>query len=148
MRYIIDLSWTLMNDTSSYFIIPMCNWSYSFTYHVIVPSCFFQSIKIMFLMSSDICKKYREHSILPQLSYCITELLRQSCSCKSASPPFCLGWGGRGVGGAGEPPTKFNKGDGLDRISIFRGGDFFLGGCSFYIKSKLKSEIFHKHLRI
>ena len=37
----------------------------------------------------------------------------------------------------------------LDRISGFRGGswerggDFFQGGCSFYIKIKLKSEIFH-----
>ena len=49
-----------------------------------------------------------------------------------------------------EPLTKFSKRGGLDRISIFRGGcwegggDFFQrGGCSFYIKNKLKSEIFN-----
>ena len=41
------------------------------------------------------------------------------------------------------------RGAGLGRISIFRGGllgkrgDFFQGGCSFYIKNKLKSEIFN-----
>ena len=68
-------------------------------------------------------------------------------------PPYYSGvrWGGGGV----EPWTKFSKslcwgeGGGLGRISIFRGGcwerggDFFQGGCSFYIKNKLKSEIFN-----
>ena len=45
--------------------------------------------------------------------------------------------------------TKRGGGGQLDRISVFRGGswerggDFFQGGCSFYIKIKLKSEIFH-----
>ena len=58
---------------------------------------------------------------------------------------FC--WG-EGV----EPPTKFSKKGGggvVHRILIFRGGcweigvTFFRGvACSFYIKNKLKSEIF------
>ena len=54
------------------------------------------------------------------------------------SPSFLL------VVGVGvQPPTKFSKG-GLDRISIFRRGlTFFRGGCSFYIKNKLKFEIFN-----
>ena len=51
-----------------------------------------------------------------------------------------------------EPPTKFSKrgGRGLDRTSTFRGGllgkrriTFFKGGCNFYIKNKLKFEIFN-----
>ena len=40
---------------------------------------------------------------------------------------------------------NFQKG-GLDRISVFRGGVYcwpFRGGCSFYIKNKLKSETFN-----
>ena len=48
-----------------------------------------------------------------------------------------------------KPPTKFSKsGEGLDRILFFRrhcrerGSDLIQGGCSFYIKNKLKSEIF------
>ena len=61
-------------------------------------------------------------------------------------------WGRRGV----EPPTKFSKREGLDRTSTFRGRlvekrkvIFFSGGrgggrgCNFYIKDKLKSEIFN-----
>ena len=48
-----------------------------------------------------------------------------------------------------EPPVKFSKmeGEGLDRTSVFRGGllgkrgDCFQGGCNFYVKNKLKSEI-------
>ena len=56
--------------------------------------------------------------------------------------------GGRGgrEGGLVGSPTQFQKGD-LNRTSIFRvgcwerRGDFFQGGCSFYIKNKLKSEI-------
>ena len=56
--------------------------------------------------------------------------------------PLC--WG---VGGGVEPPTKFSN-RGLDRTSIFRGGllggDFFQGGgCNFYMKNKLNSEIFN-----
>ena len=53
----------------------------------------------------------------------------------------------------GEPPTEFTKSGVLHRISIFRGGllgkkgvTFFRGGVwgySFYIKNKLKSEIFN-----
>ena len=60
--------------------------------------------------------------------------------------------------GRGEPPTKFSKKDGgvgggkggADRILIFRGGywerggDLFQGGYSFYIKNKLKSQIFNE----
>ena len=49
-----------------------------------------------------------------------------------------------------EPPTKlFSKREGLDRISIFRGGLLgmrgwpFSGGCNFHIKHKLNSEIFN-----
>ena len=45
-------------------------------------------------------------------------------------------------GGGVEPPIKFPK-RGLDRALIFRGGDLFKGrGCNFYVKNKLKSEIF------
>ena len=52
-----------------------------------------------------------------------------------------------------EPPTKFQKGGGLDRTSTFtegllgkRGMTFFQGegeGCNFYIKNKLRFEIFN-----
>ena len=45
---------------------------------------------------------------------------------------------------------KDRGGGGLDRISIFWGGvlgkrkmTFFGGACSFYIKNRLKSEIFN-----
>ena len=56
--------------------------------------------------------------------------------------PFCRWGGGRG---RGEPLTK----GGLDMISIFRGellgkrGMTFFRGCNFYIKNKLKSDIFN-----
>ena len=48
-----------------------------------------------------------------------------------------------------EPPIKFSKGGGLTGPQLIkwgcweRGGAFFMGGCSFYIKNKLKSDIFH-----
>ena len=51
-----------------------------------------------------------------------------------------------------ESPTKFSKRGRLGRTLIFRGGllgeggDLFegkRGGCSFYIKNKLKPEIFN-----
>ena len=54
-----------------------------------------------------------------------------------------------------EPPTKFAKGEGLDRTSIFRrgcwerDGDLFQGeSCNFYIKHKLNkiSKIFNNIL--
>ena len=67
--------------------------------------------------------------------------------------------GGRGGGGGGlweweaEPPTKFSKnrgGGGLEYASNFRRGfwgkrgmTFFREGCNFYIKNKLKYEIFN-----
>ena len=58
-------------------------------------------------------------------------------------PSFC--WGGRGLS-----LLPYFLNGGLDRISVFRGEllgkmgvNFFRGGCGFYIKSKLKSEIFN-----
>ena len=55
-------------------------------------------------------------------------------------PPF-WGWGGVGV----EPRTKFSKGrgvwEGFNFWRVFarkKGGAFFQGGCTFYIKNKLK----------
>ena len=59
--------------------------------------------------------------------------------------PFCRR-GGEGKGGLSLQPN-FQKGCGLDRISIFREGLlgkrgwFFQGGCSFYIKNKLKNKL-------
>ena len=54
------------------------------------------------------------------------------------------------AGGGGvwfEPSTKFSKRRGLtgsQRVVAGKDrGDFFQGGCSFYIKNKLKFEIFH-----
>ena len=54
------------------------------------------------------------------------------------------------VGKSGiEPPIKFSMGGGLTGPQLIkwgcweRGGAFFMGGCSFYIKNKLKSDIFH-----
>ena len=38
---------------------------------------------------------------------------------------------------------KIQGGRGLDRTSVFRGGDFFHGGCNFSTKNKLKSGIFN-----
>ena len=40
-------------------------------------------------------------------------------------------------------PSEFSKKRGFDRTSVFRGGDLFQGGFSFYIKNKLKSDIFN-----
>ena len=63
-----------------------------------------------------------------------------------------LSAGGRRVGsGVVEHPTKFSKRGELDRISVGKWGllgtrevTFFRGGeCSYYIKNKLQSEIFH-----
>ena len=67
-------------------------------------------------------------------------------------PTFLLGAGGRGRGRrgeGGEPPTKFSKSGGLagpkflERVAGKEEGDFFQGGCSFYIKNELKSKIFN-----
>ena len=65
--------------------------------------------------------------------------------CTPPSSPASAG--GKGV----EPPTKFSKNGGgpLTGSQVYkggcweRGGDFFHGDCSFYIKNKLKSEIFN-----
>ena len=60
---------------------------------------------------------------------------------KHPPPPFC--WGEI------ETPTKFSKSGGLTGCQFLEGGCwekagyFFQGGCSFYIKNKLKSEIFN-----
>ena len=68
--------------------------------------------------------------------------------CAPTPPPVSAG-GGAGRGDGVEPTTKFSKRGRLDRISVFRGGclerggNFFQAGCSFYIKNKLKSEIFN-----
>ena len=60
--------------------------------------------------------------------------------------PSSLSAGGRGDGWF-EPSTKFSKRRGLtgsQRVVAGKDrGDFFQGGCSFYIKNKLKSEIFN-----
>ena len=57
--------------------------------------------------------------------------------------PVLLGWGLSLL-------PNFEKGGGVDKISIFRGGMLvkreviFSGkGCSFYIKNKLKYEVFN-----
>ena len=58
--------------------------------------------------------------------------------------------GGGGGGGGGWTSKFFKRGGGLDQISIFR--EVFLGnrgwpftrGCNFYIKSKIKFEIFNE----
>ena len=45
-----------------------------------------------------------------------------------------------------EPPTKFSKRWDLTGPQHLEGkeeGGFFQGGCNFYIKNKLKSEIFN-----
>ena len=61
--------------------------------------------------------------------------------------PFFWGWGG-GV----EPLANFSKRrEGVTRSQFLEGvagkerGDFFSGGCSFYIKNKLKSQIFNNN---
>ena len=49
-----------------------------------------------------------------------------------------------------EHPTKFSKRAVLTRSNFYSGvagkewGDFFQGGCNFYIKNKLKSQIFKR----
>ena len=61
------------------------------------------------------------------------------------APQYTEYWGGE-VTKKNLP--SFQKG-GPDRISILeegcweRGGDFFQGGCSFYLKNKLQPEIFN-----
>ena len=55
------------------------------------------------------------------------------------------------AGGGVESPTKYSKRGGglvesqfLEGVAGKEGDDFFQGkGCSFYIKNKLKSEIFN-----
>ena len=59
------------------------------------------------------------------------------------SPPFYKG------GGELSLQPNFQKGWGLTEPQLFeggcweRGGDFFQGGCNFYIKYELKSEMFN-----
>ena len=53
------------------------------------------------------------------------------------------------MGGGVEPPTKFSKSGGLTRPQLLEGVagkegvTFFMAGCNFHIKNKLKSEIFN-----
>ena len=61
-------------------------------------------------------------------------------------PPTLYSLGGGGV----EPLTKFSEREQFDKTSTFRGGflgnrrvTFFSGGGNFYIKNKLKYEIFN-----
>ena len=84
----------------------------------------------------------KETKILFIETYKILTGIRILCT-----PRFCYGGGGGGV----ELPTKFSKGgEGLGKTSIFRGTllgkngvTFYRGGCNFYMKDKLKSEIFN-----
>ena len=74
-----------------------------------------------------------------------SDISLRECAPPAPSPPpppvFCSGsWASDQI---------FKKGA-LDKISIFRGRllekrgvTFFRGGCSFYVKNKLKSEIFN-----
>ena len=78
------------------------------------------------------------------LFYRTTSEQRSEECCHCVHPPFFAGGGG-----GGEPPIYFSKGR-LDRTAIFiggvagkEGGDFFRDNCNFYIKNKLKSEIFN-----
>ena len=62
-------------------------------------------------------------------------------------PPSLMSTGGI------EPPTKFSKREGLVLLGPQfleapglvgkKGGELFQGGCNFYIKSKLKYEVFN-----
>ena len=57
----------------------------------------------------------------------------------SVHPPLSAGGGGGGGrgGGVGKEPN-------LEReVAVKEGVIFFQGGCSFFIKNKLKSEIFN-----
>ena len=48
------------------------------------------------------------------------------------------------MGGGAEPPITFSKRVGaLEGVSGKEGVTFFRGGCSFYVKNKLKSKIFN-----
>ena len=57
--------------------------------------------------------------------------------------PYPFG-GGKGGGGVLSLWPNFQKKGSLAGSQFLEGGDFFQrgGGCSFYIKNKLKSEIF------
>ena len=63
------------------------------------------------------------------------------------SPPPFLFWGERGL--SFRPNFKKKTGRGLTGSQLLEGavgqevGDFFHGGCSFYIKNNLKSAIFN-----
>ena len=81
--------------------------------------------------------------LLGQFYRTTSEQRSEEC-CHSVHPPFFAGGGGEV-----ETPIHFSKGR-LDRTSIFiegvagkEGGDFFRDNCNFYIKNKLKPEIFN-----
>ena len=52
------------------------------------------------------------------------------------------GWGGGGWGGGSGPPYQFSKKGALIGPPFLEGVTL-PGGCKFYIKNKLKSEIFN-----
>ena len=73
----------------------------------------------------------------------LSSYIYQGKHCRASVEP------NQGGGGGGEPPTKFSKSGGLagpkflERVAGKEEGDFFQGGCSFYIKNELKSKIFN-----
>ena len=81
----------------------------------------------------------------------ITKITQAFTQC---APPPSLPAGGGGGGGGGKHPTKFSSRVGCLIGSQFfeqgvagkEGGGFFQGRCSFYIKNKIKPEIFPRPL--
>ena len=67
----------LIIGTYYYFIIPMRKWTYSFIYFLMACVISFYQLDYCFLMSSEICKEYKEYWILHQTPYCVIRTLRQ-----------------------------------------------------------------------
>ena len=61
----------LINDTYYYFAIPMLEWTYSFNYYLIAYAISLYDLDFCFIMSSEICKEYREYEILRQTPYLV-----------------------------------------------------------------------------
>ena len=61
MKYIIDGGVCLIVDSNNYFIIPMRNWTYSFIHYLVAYVISFYQLNYCFLLSSEICKEYREY---------------------------------------------------------------------------------------
>ena len=104
---------------------------------------------LLFIILPAIKKRSKRHLKSLQQNLCIFQLKH------NVQPPilvpFFYWWGD-------DPPTKFSKWGGggrLDRIHIFggellglRGVTFFRGGLQFYLKNKLKSEIFNNKKKV